>query len=407
MKLKVLHSSDWHLGRLLYGRKRTDEFKQFLTWLGQVIINEEIDILLIAGDIFDTSTPNNQAQALYYQFLRQIIGSCCRHIVIIAGNHDSPHFLTAPQDLLKILNVHVIGLIEIDLADEVIVLNNAQGKAECIICAVPYLRDKELRKMQTGESIKDKDQQLIHNIEAHYKAVGTLAAEKRQALNLNIPIIGMGHLFSAGAKTLIDDGVRELYIGSLGHLGADIFPACFDYLALGHLHIPQAINKEPFKRYSGSPIAIGFGEAKQQKSICLIEFTQNQPELTLKSIPIFQKLRQIKGDWEQIHNALKRYIKENKSIWIEIIYQGQEVKTDLYQQIEKIIKDSPLEILRIQNKQFHQQSLQPIALDERLDNLTPMAVFERCLNAQEIPVSQQQSLKKHFKEICQTIENLN
>jgi len=107
--MKVLHTSDWHLGRSLYGRKRYDEFDKFLNWLVSIIEQEQVDILLIAGDVFDTSTPSNRAQELYYRFLCQVATSCCHYVVVIAGNHDSPTFLNAPKELLRALNVYVVG----------------------------------------------------------------------------------------------------------------------------------------------------------------------------------------------------------------------------------------------------------------------------------------------------------
>jgi exonuclease SbcD len=109
--MKILHTSDWHIGRSLYGRKRYDEFSAFLDWLAEFIQTENIDALLVAGDIFDTSMPSNRAQELYYRFLCKVSASCCRHIVVIAGNHDSPSFLNAPKELLRALNVHVVGSI--------------------------------------------------------------------------------------------------------------------------------------------------------------------------------------------------------------------------------------------------------------------------------------------------------
>jgi len=107
--MKILHTSDWHLGRSLYGRKRYDEFSSFLDWLAQAIEDEKVDALLVAGDVFDTSTPSNRAQELYYRFLCRVAASCCRHVVVVAGNHDSPSFLNAPKELLRALNVYVVG----------------------------------------------------------------------------------------------------------------------------------------------------------------------------------------------------------------------------------------------------------------------------------------------------------
>ena len=103
--LTILHTSDWHLGRRLYGRMRYEEFEAFLSWLQETISAQKVDVLIVAGDIFDTMAPSNRAQALYYEFLGKVSKLCCEHIVIVAGNHDSPTFLDAPSKVLKFLNV--------------------------------------------------------------------------------------------------------------------------------------------------------------------------------------------------------------------------------------------------------------------------------------------------------------
>ncbi|MDD2999240.1 MAG: exonuclease subunit SbcD, partial [Candidatus Riflebacteria bacterium] len=107
--MKILHTSDWHIGRVLHARKRYDEFEAFFKWLFETIEAQKVDALLIAGDVFDTSMPTNRAQQLYYRFLCRVAGSCCRHVVVVGGNHDSSSFLDAPKELLKGLNVHVVG----------------------------------------------------------------------------------------------------------------------------------------------------------------------------------------------------------------------------------------------------------------------------------------------------------
>ena len=268
--MKILHTSDWHLGRTLYGRKRYEEFEAFLAWLAETIQQNEIDALLVAGDVFDTSAPSNRAQELYYRFLCRIAASSCRHVVVIAGNHDSPSFLNAPRELLKVLDVHVIGSASEVPEDEVLALRNELDAPELIVCAVPYLRDRDIRVSEAGESVEDKERKLIDGIRNHYAVVAALAEQKREELGVDIPIVAMGHLFTAGGQTVDGDGVRELYVGSLAHVTAGIFPACFNYLALGHLHIPQKVSGSETIRYSGSPLPMGFGEAKQWKSVCQV-----------------------------------------------------------------------------------------------------------------------------------------
>jgi exonuclease SbcD len=132
------------------------------------------------------------------------------------------------------------------LEEEVLVLRNDQSDPELIVCAVPYLRDRDIRVAEAGESIEDKERKLIDGIRNHYAAVAVLAEQKRKEIGADIPIVAMGHLFTAGGHTIDGDGVRELYVGTLAHVTAGIFPTCFNYLALGHLHVPQKVNN-----YSG------------------------------------------------------------------------------------------------------------------------------------------------------------
>ncbi|MCI5129450.1 MAG: exonuclease subunit SbcD, partial [Candidatus Electrothrix sp. AUS3] len=151
---RILHTSDWHIGRTLYGRHRYAEFTAFFDWLYNTIVEHQVDILLVAGDIFHTTTPSNKAQQLYYDFLCRIAASSCRHLVVTAGNHDSPTFLNAPRELLRVLHIHVLASLPASLAEEVLVLKDQAGEPEAIICAVPFLRDREIRTATAGQNME-------------------------------------------------------------------------------------------------------------------------------------------------------------------------------------------------------------------------------------------------------------
>ncbi|MBD3726391.1 MAG: exonuclease subunit SbcD, partial [Moraxella osloensis] len=280
--LTLLHTSDWHLGRRLYGKPRYDEFKQFLDWQLQTLREQKVDVLLIAGDIFDTTAPSNQAQNLYYDFLSQVCHTECRHVVIVAGNHDSASFLEAPKQLLKAFNIHIIGSMTDTPTDEVITLSDKSGQPELIVMAVPYLRDRDVRTVGHGERLDDKERKLAQGIKAHYAQIADIAIAQQAQLQAkykrSIPIVATGHLFTVGGQTMEGDGVRDLYVGSLGSIGAEIFHPHIDYVALGHLHIPQVVGGQPHIRYAGSPIAMGFGESRQQKQVHLLRFDAN-PDL--------------------------------------------------------------------------------------------------------------------------------
>lgn len=489
--LTILHTSDWHLGRRLYGRMRYEEFEAFLSWLQETISAQKVDVLIVAGDIFDTMTPSNRAQALYYEFLGKVSKLCCEHIVIVAGNHDSPTFLDAPSQVLKFLNVHVIGTACDDLNDEVLVLDAVDGTPHCIIAAVPYLRDRDVRGSHAGESADSKDANVIKGIRAHYDEVASIAKARQEHLSdahqRHIPIIATGHLFAAGSKTTEDDGVRDLYVGSLGQVSADMFDECFDYVALGHLHVPQRVGGCEHIRYSGSPIAMGFGEAKQQKQVLLVEFGEVEKSLSDEStilqpanttskvekvakkaaiqtpefmddlfgfveqeesaainvdekpftqskamqldstfttsdltsqrlhhdesrqmqvislpIPCFQKLAQIIGDLTTIAATIKS-LKPSESIWLEVIYDGDEIVNELREEVNAMIEGLNCEVLLTKNPRNYNKVLNQQQSSETLQDLNELDVFDKCLEINGIAGTQKASLRSAYEQILHNI----
>ncbi|MDY0389970.1 MAG: exonuclease SbcCD subunit D C-terminal domain-containing protein [Desulfobulbus oligotrophicus] len=396
--MNILHTSDWHIGRSLYGKKRYAEFDAFLTWLLATIQDHSIRVLLVAGDIFDSSTPSNRAQSLYYSFLYRVAASSCRHVVIIAGNHDSPSFLNAPKELLKALDIHVIGNITDDPEDEVLVLYDDQDVPELLVCAVPYLRDRDIRVAEAGESIEDKEQKLLDGLHRQYAAVAAAALQKRRQLGADIPIVGMGHLFTSGGKTVDGDGVRELYIGSLAHVTARIFPPCFTYVALGHLHVPQMVNGLETIRYSGSPLPMGFGEAQHQKSVCRVACNGSAVSVQLIDVPVLQKLEQIRGDWSTIQSRIMQLVAADSQAWLEVIYEGDEVIGDLRERLQRAVAGTEMEILRIKNTRVFEQVLRQTAAQETLDDLNAEEVFVRCLEMHGVAEEQRPELLRTYRE---------
>lgn len=403
-QITLLHTSDWHLGRTLYQKKRYEEFEAFLSWLAGSLQEHAVDVLVVAGDIFDTNTPSNRAQELYYRFLWQVAASPCRHVVVVGGNHDSPSFLNAPRALLRALNVHVVGSRTADPADEVLVLRDGEGAPELIVCAVPYLRDRDVRVSEAGESFSDKDRKLVEGIRDHYAAVARAAELRLAELGERIPIVATGHLFTAGGSTVEGDGVRETYVGSLAHVDAGSFPGCIDYLALGHLHVPQLVKGSETMRYCGSPLPMGFGEAKQQKIVCLVEFTGGQPSVRPLGVPVFQALEQIRGDWDHIAGRIGELAGENSTSWLEVIYDGAEVMGDLRGRLEEAVAGSALEILRIKDNRVIDRVLGQLHPEETLDDLDEHDVFHRLLDQREVPDEQRSELLRTYGEALASLE---
>ncbi len=407
--MRLLHTADWHLGRSLFGRNRYDEFEKFLDWLANAIKTEAIDALLVAGDIFDTTTPSNRAMRLYYQFLYRVTKSRCRHIVITAGNHDSPSLLTAPKQLLLAMNIHVVGAISDSPADEVIILRADDGAPEAIVCATPYLRDKDIRATAPGETIDEKNAKIVAGIRAHYEAVCLEAENLRDELSTAgappIPIIAMGHLFAAGGKTAEGDGVRELYVGSLSHVGKDIFPQSIDYLALGHLHSPQTVGGAENIRYCGSPIPMGYGDARQEKKVVRVEFAAGAP-LDIRELPIpcFQRLIRIEGSLDVILTRLKELRSEQSDAWVEIEYTGSDIVGDLSKTIDDAVAGSSLEIRRIQNRAAMERIAASMSQDTSLQDLSEENIFERCLDHHGITDETRKDLLLLYQEILRSLK---
>ena len=395
--MKILHTSDWHLGRTLYSKKeRQEEHTAFLAWLLGTIRKHAVDLLLIAGDVFDTASPSSAAQKMYYDFLINVRKAGCENVIVVGGNHDSPSFLNAPKDILAALNVSVIGNATENPEDEMIVIKDRQENPIAIVCAVPFLRERDITRFTEGENYSDRSKRINENIRKHYEAIAQLAENKRRELGVAIPIIVTGHLPVTGGKRNDDDGVRETYIGNIEAVGNDIFPDTFDYVALGHYHIPSVIKDHI--RFCGSPIPMGFGEAGQKKLVYLIELNEQRSIETIE-IPVFQQLESIVGDKNFIARRLSELKKSDSSVWVEVIYTGDEIFPDLSSWVNEQIADSNIEVLKLQNRQYLNEVLTQVDTAGSLEELNEMEVFDKLLEKSSISDEQKTELKALYKEI--------
>lgn len=395
--MKILHTSDWHLGRTLYSKKeRQEEHTAFLEWLLKTIKENEIDLLLIAGDIFDTASPNSTSQKMYYNFLIQVRNAGCENVIVVGGNHDSPSFLNAPKDILAALNVVVIGNASEQIEDEIIVVRDANKQPMLIVCGVPFLRERDISRFAEGENYTDRSKRINQNIKKHYEEIAKFAENKRKELGKNIPIIATGHLSVAGGQRNEDDGVRETYIGNIEAIGSDIFPEIFDYVALGHYHIPSKIKEHI--RYCGSPIPMGFGEANQTKCVYIISFNNGRSIETI-NIPVFQKLESIIGDKKYIENRLMVLKLTKFAVWVEIIYKGDEIFPEFASWANEQTANSKIEILKLQNRQHLTEVLSSKDTPNSLDELNAFEVFDKLLEKSAISTTQKDELKESYKEI--------
>ena len=325
-------------------------------------------------------------------------------MIIVGGNHDSPTLLNAPREILSFLNIHVIGRAPDNPVDEIIILEDKSKKPELMVLAVPYLRDKDIRSSEACESLSDKQNKMLQGIRNHYFQLTELALEKQKQLSIHIPLLATGHLFCQGGQTRQGDGVRELYVGTLIQVGLDTFPAEIDYLALGHLHLPQMVASQENRRYSGAPLAMSFSEAEEQKHVLLVSIAHGQTVQELP-VPCFQKLQSISGNLEYILETISTLARQKQSILLEINYQGTTLVDELQEQVYSAVKDTNLEVLRISNQRRYDHILQQSSEIKTLEELTPRQVFQQCLDLHEIHDEQQQELMLGFETALSGIQD--
>ena len=183
--MRILHTSDWHLGHRLHEQPQFEEQSLFLAWLNEYIVNNQIEILLISGDIFDSRTPSSQSLKMYYDFLIKLTKTTCQHIVITGGNHDSPGTLNAPKELLEALSIKVVGKSTEDPKDEVFKLFT--DTEEIIIAAVPYLRDQDIRRAIAGEAFSEITERYKKALTSHYTQVAEYCTSLKMKIQQSLP----------------------------------------------------------------------------------------------------------------------------------------------------------------------------------------------------------------------------
>lgn len=265
--MRLLHTSDWHLGQSLHQYDRTYEHERFLEWLLEVLVSESIDVLLIAGDVFDNSNPSAAAQTLLYRFLTEAHRRVPHlNIVMTAGNHDSPGRLEAPSPFLSLFDAHVVG--QVSRLDEgfslerlVLPLRDRAGSIGGWCVAMPFLRPSDVPR------IEDADDPYAAGVEALYRQAIEHARTKRQP---GQALIALGHCHLTGGKAS-EDSERRIVIGGAEALSAEMFDDSIAYVALGHLHLAQQIGGNPTRRYSGSPLPLSFSEIDYPHQVVLID----------------------------------------------------------------------------------------------------------------------------------------
>lgn len=406
--MRVLHTADWHLGqRFIGGHERTEEHQHFLAWLLITIQEQRVEVLVIAGDIFDSGSPSNAALELYYDFLVRMQTTACRDVVVVGGNHDSPATLNAPARLLRHLRVHVVGCVPDCFEDQVLVLDDAHGKPGLVVCAVPFLRDRDVRLSVPGEAAEAREARIKQGIADHYARLAEVELVW-QLKARGLPVLATGHLYAAGAAP--SDSERTIHVGNLGQVTADHFPAVFDYVALGHLHRPQRVGGRGHIRYSGSPIPLSFSEIDHPKEVLVLDF-QAGSLAALQTLPVpgTRRLVRFHGTLAEVTEGLTSY---DNTGYLLPAWADVQVHSELTQ-LE--VADALLEVMQALDRQqlavlarrhFRLVALRPLndedaetPLTRSLHDFTEREVFEQRLAAE--PEDSRAALLRTFDELLE------
>lgn len=274
--MKIAHTSDWHIGKKLMGRDRGEEFKEVLAEIAGICRDEKVELLLVAGDVFDTYTPSAEAEEIFYSSVRNIASTCA--VLIISGNHDDYVRLTAAQALSEELNIYTVGnnlkaldckkrgnCYPVESGGGYAVFENAAGE-RVYVNTLPYPNEARFKEGKSDESFSDKMKRWIEYGE--------------RAKSDKIPSVFLSHIFAAGG--MASDSEREIDLGGARAVGLNLFPKC-DYSALGHLHKRQRLGGNIY--YSGAIMRFTFDEAGQEKSINVFDLTSGGVQ-NFKAVPL-------------------------------------------------------------------------------------------------------------------------
>ncbi|QOV69775.1 exonuclease subunit SbcD [Citrobacter sp. BDA59-3] len=395
--MRILHTSDWHLGQNFYSKSRAAEHDAFLTWLLATAEEHQVDAIIVAGDIFDTGSPPSYARELYNRFVVKLQQTGC-HLVVLAGNHDSVATLNESKDILAWLKTTVVA----SAGSAPFYLPLRDGSPGAVFCPVPFLRPRDIMTSQAELSGQEKQLHLLQAITDYYQQQYQAACELRG--DNVLPIIASGHLTTVGASK--SDAVRDIYIGTLDAFPAQNFPPA-DYIALGHIHRPQKPGGQEHIRYCGSPIALSFDETGNSKYVNLVTFSAGKlADVTALEVPVTQQLAVIKGDLESIRQQLEQWrgSPTDAPVWLDIEIATEDYLSNMQRKIQALTADLPVEVLLVRRSREQRERILAGERRETLSELKVEEVFARRLAQEELDDIQIARLQSLFSE---TLHSLN
>ncbi|WP_288507820.1 exonuclease SbcCD subunit D C-terminal domain-containing protein [uncultured Bacteroides sp.] len=390
--IRILHTADWHLGQTFFGYDRVEEHVHFLQWLARELKENKIDVLLVAGDVFDVSNPSAASQRMFYHFIRQVTEENPKlQLVVVAGNHDSAARLEAPVPLLQEMRTEIRGIVrkhegEIDYDHLIVELKNSEGEVEALCLAVPFLRQGDYPVVATDGN------PYAEGVKELYVRLQERALQRRKD---GQALVAVGHLQATGSEIAERDFSERTIIGGLECVSPDTFTEQIAYTALGHIHKSQRVSGRENVRYAGSPLPMSFAEREYHHGVVIvtlaegwaveIEKREYVPLVGLLSVPRGKAATPEEVLEELAHLPLASEEAEGEQTerslhfpYLEIKVLLTEPEPMLRQQIEEAIADKAVRLARIVSvyQQAEENTLEEEVLAAGLQEMNPLQIVK-------------------------------
>ena len=390
--IRILHTADWHLGQTFFGYDRVEEHTHFLQWLVRELKENKIDVLLIAGDIFDVSNPSAASQHMFYRFIRQVTEENPKlQLVVVAGNHDSAARLEAPLPLLQEMRTEIRGIVrrhegEIDYDHLIVELKNSEGEVEALCLAVPFLRQGDYPVVTTDGN------PYAEGVKELYARLQERALQRRKD---GQALVAVGHLQATGSEIAERDFSERTIIGGLECVSPDAFTEQTAYTALGHIHKSQRVSGRENVRYAGSPLPMSFAEREYHHGVVIVTLAEGWaveiekreyiPLVGLLSVPRGKAATPEEVLEELAHLPLASEEAEGEQTerslhfpYLEIKVLLTEPEPMLRQQIEEAIADKAVRLARIVSvyRQAEENTLEEEVLAAGLQEMNPLQIVK-------------------------------
>lgn len=400
--MKILHTADWHIGKLLYKQSLDEEFDLFIKWLIELVKKEDIDAILISGDVFDLANPSNASRRVYYSALKEL-SQLKLKVIVTGGNHDSIHQLQASADILSLLDIVIVGGLPEDINECIIPLDIRNEQV--IIGAIPYIRDKDVRKGGDFDKELDRVQMVKKGIESVYSHL----KDEMQSVDgyESAPLIAMGHLYLQHSQT--SDSERDIQVGNLAGLESGTLSDMFDYVALGHIHRPQMFDGGKV-RYSGSPIPLSFSERKDEKEVVIVEINNGTLSSSATKCPTFRHLLRVEGMFDEIQQKINDYTSNSAlPTYIEVIVKEKEYSYTLLNEVRRYIQSLERADVKVLKEKVvfesNFQTLNTSMPEVEIQDVKPKDVFVKRLESEDLSLEDRSSMVDGFDQLYQEVSD--